>query len=149
MDQMETVGRVLSVTGGRVRVSVSRQAGCGRCMEPGGCGAATSPECSLVVDRQTIGGGAEVRSGDQVVLVVRDGVVWRAAVLAYVVPLLALFVGAIGGSSLWRELRWDVEVGAGAGAMLGLAIGAFISATWSRRVWANGLIRACLRRRDA
>lgn len=91
------------------------ETGCGRCQEEGGCGGnnigqmlCSSPRTFRVFNP----GQAEI--GDRITVVIADGSIRRSALLAYVVPLLALFAGAFGGSSLAGE------IGAIVGAISGL-----------------------------
>lgn len=91
------------------------ETGCGRCHEDGGCGGhnlgkmlCASPRSFRVLNP----GNSAV--GDRVTVVIAEGTVRRSAMLAYVVPLLALFVGALSGSALVGE------VGAIVGALSGL-----------------------------
>lgn len=116
----ETSGVVVALDGDFAIVRLEASSGCGRCHEPGGCGGganigrmlcstesrdfrALNPECVPV--------GASVR------LTIADGAVRRSAVLAYGIPLLALFAGALAGNALAGE------AGSIAGALAGIVVG--------------------------
>lgn len=80
------------------------EAGCGRCHEEGGCGGnnlgkmlSRAPRTFRVLDP------GKSAIGDCVTVVIAEGVVRRSAISAYGLPLLVLFLGAIGGSFLAGE----------------------------------------------
>ena len=116
---IDAKGTITAVNGDTAEVLMD-ETGCGRCHEEGGCGGhnlgkmlCSSPRCFVV---QNPGNSAV---GDRVTVVVAAGAVRRSALLVYVVPLLALLVGALGGSALAGEL------GAIVGAVGGL-LGAWL-----------------------
>ncbi len=59
-----------------------------------------------------------VRPGERVVIAVPEGTVLRASVLVYLVPVVALVIGAIVGNGLAPSFGWSADLGA---AGLGLA----------------------------
>lgn len=91
------------------------ETGCGRCHEEGGCGGHNIGQmlCSSPRSFRVLNPGNS-RVGDRVKVTVAEGAVRRGAVFAYGVPLLMLFVGALGGSAVAGES------GAIAGAISGL-----------------------------
>lgn len=116
---IDAQGTIIAVNGDTAEVLMD-ETGCGRCHEEGGCGGhnigkmlCASPRTFQVCNP----GNSAV--GDRVTVVIAEGAVRRSALLAYVVPLLALLVGALGGSALAGEL------GAIAGAVSGL-LGAWL-----------------------
>jgi sigma-E factor negative regulatory protein RseC len=91
------------------------EGGCGRCQEEGGCGGnnlgrmlCSTPQTFRVLNP----GNAAV--GQRVRVSVPEGAVRQSALVAYGLPLIALFLGAMGGSALAGE------VGAIAGSLTGL-----------------------------
>lgn len=109
-------GVVRAVDGTEAVVEVE-QGGCGRCHEKGGCGGqqltqmfCSGPKTYRVANR----GGAMV--GEAVTVVVAAGTIRRSANLAYGLPLLGLFAGAV----LGMQLAGDP--GAMAGGAAGLAL---------------------------
>ena len=96
------------------------ETGCGRCHEDGGCGGNNLGKmlCSSPRTFRVLNPGKSA-VGERVTIVIAEGAVRRSAVLAYVIPLLALFAGALGGSALAGD------VGAIAGAVAGL-LGAWL-----------------------
>lgn len=115
----ETPGAVIKVERDHAFVEIGpRSVGCGRCHEAGGCGsqrpggAAAGPKRILRLPNDL-----NVAVGDSVLVVIPDGALLRAALLAYGLPLLLLLAGAAIGAA------WSDGVAA-AGAAGGLAIAA-------------------------
>lgn len=102
---------------GEYALVVMDETGCGRCHEEGGCGGNNLGKmfCSTPRSFRVLNPG-NARVGDRVNVVIGEGAVRRSALLAYVVPLLALFAGALGGSALADE------PGAIAGAISGVLL---------------------------
>jgi len=80
------------------------ETGCGRCHEQGGCGGNNLGQmfCSTPRTFRVLNPG-KASVGDSVRVAIADGAVRRSAVYAYGFPLLALFVGAIGGAAFAGE----------------------------------------------
>ncbi len=80
------------------------EAGCGRCHEPGGCGGNPLSQvfCNVPRTFRVLNPGNSA-VGSRVTVVIAEGSVRRSATLAYGLPLLALFLGAVGGSALAGE----------------------------------------------
>lgn len=111
---IDAQGTITAVNGDTADVLMD-ETGCGRCHEEGGCGGHNIGKmlCASPRTFQVLNPGNSA-VGNRVTVVIAEGTVRRSAVLAYVVPLLALFVGALGGSVLAGE------VGAIVGAVSGL-----------------------------
>ncbi len=92
------------------------ETGCGRCHEQGGCGGNNIGKmfCNAPRTFRVLNPGHSA-IGDQVTVVIAEGAIRRSAALAYGLPLLALFVGAISGLALAGE----------AGAIFGSISGLF------------------------
>lgn len=108
------------------------EAGCGRCHEPGGCGGnnigkmfCNAPRVFRVLNPE------QAAVGTQVTIAIAEGAVRRSAVLAYGLPLLALFLGAFCGSLV------DGESGAIIGAICGL-LSAWIGLRFAHRSHSPG-----------
>jgi len=101
---IDALGTIVSINGGYAKVLMD-EAGCGRCHEPGGCGGINIGKmlCSSPRTFQVENPG-NAALGDRVTIVIAEGAVRRSAIFAYLVPLLALFVGALGGSALAGEI---------------------------------------------
>lgn len=107
------------------------ETGCGRCHEEGGCGGnsvgklfCNAPRAFRVLNPGNSG------IGERVIVVTAEGAVRRSAILAYGLPLLALFVGALGGSAVAGEL----------GAILGSVGGLLCSWLALRRAQQRGTL---------
>ena len=111
---MAAPGSVTAIDGEHAIVRMD-ETGCGRCLEPGGCGGNTMGKlfCSTPRTFRVLNPGRSV-VGDRVSVVIAEGAVGRSAALAYGVPLLALLIGAASGSNVAGE------TGAIAGAAGGL-----------------------------
>ena len=116
---IDAQGTITAVNGDTAEVLMD-ETGCGRCHEEGGCGGHNIGKmlCASPRTFQVLNPGNSA-VGDRVTVVIAEGAVRRSALFAYVVPLLALLVGALGGSALAGEL------GAIAGAVSGL-LGAWL-----------------------
>lgn len=90
------------------------ETGCGRCNEPGGCGGQSIGRMFCSTPRTfRVRNPGLATVGDRVRVAIAEGAVRRTAILAYGLPLLALFVCALGGKFLAGET----------GAMLGALVG--------------------------
>jgi sigma-E factor negative regulatory protein RseC len=94
------------------------ETGCGRCHEQGGCGGNNIGKmfCNTPRTFRVLNPKKSI-VGERVVIAIAEGAVRRGAMLAYGLPLLALFVGAFSGSVMAGE----------SGAILG-AIGGLLFA---------------------
>lgn len=115
---------VVDVERGMVELSTRAHSACGHCGASGSCAGGVLGE--LLGSRQnrlylpnTLG----LRAGERVVIGIPDGLLVRASLMAYLLPLIGLFAGALAASS---PTAGDAAV-AGAG-LLGLGLG--LLATW-------------------
>ncbi len=100
---IDAQGNVTALDGEYAIVQMD-ESGCGRCHETGGCGGNNIGKmfCSTPRTFRVLNTG-KAAIGDRVQVVVADGAVRHSAVYAYFLPLIALFVGAIGGNALAGE----------------------------------------------
>lgn len=115
---MKVNGVVRRLEGAYAWVDVSVAQGCGRCSEPGGCGGVNIAKpfgASVQVLKVANDAGAVV--GEQVGVVIDDGLPLKAAFRAYAVPVLGVIAGAALGTAL--APAGNVDLIAGAGALLG------------------------------
>jgi sigma-E factor negative regulatory protein RseC len=120
---MDTVARIMRLDGAVAIVAVDvENGGCGRCDQPGGCRSAVLTQmfrqrsCEFSVPNRI---GARV--GDRVVLRLPAGSLARWSLTMYLVPVLAVLIGAgLGifcvGNASFRN------VGAISGSLVGLAV---------------------------
>ncbi len=113
----DATGTITAVDGEYAIVRID-SGGCGRCHEPGGCGATNLGKmfCATPQTFRVLNSGQRV-VGDRATITIADGAVRRSALLAYGIPLLALFFGAFAGSAL----------GGDAGAIGGAIGGLFVA----------------------
>lgn len=125
---MRVNGVVLRVEGRFAWVDVSVSQGCGRCNEPGGCGGVNIAR-PLGASSQAVRVANEigVQPGEQVGVLIDDGVPLRAALVAYAFPVLGLLVGAILGAAVASPGSVDLSAGVGAVA------GGFVAVLLGRR----------------
>lgn len=112
---IEEQAQVLDWHNGRALVRVDRSSACGSCKARAACGQGLAQSLS----RTTKGHELEVqcstplRAGDQVVLAIDENQLVQGAFLVYLLPLLALVVGAVLG-------QW-LQAGEGLSIVLGFA----------------------------
>ncbi|MBP9714712.1 MAG: SoxR reducing system RseC family protein [Sterolibacterium sp.] len=130
---MENRGIVRRVEGDQVEVEVRPlSGGCGRCHEEGGCGSHLLNESlrprQLSVYR--LHNTINARVGDSVILQVAEGAVLRAALWAYLLPVLLLIAGTAVGRLLSPPGDERAPLlGAAAGLLLGLLVLRFLPST--------------------
>ncbi|MFT4173138.1 MAG: SoxR reducing system RseC family protein [Rhodocyclaceae bacterium] len=117
---MRVEATVLHIRDGQATVEVARpRGGCGRCDEPGGCRGASLVDASSRCGQYTVANVLDAAPGARVALDVPAGAPLRAALLAYVFPLIALLAGAGLGQALVGS---DLGAAAGAGLALAFAV---------------------------
>jgi sigma-E factor negative regulatory protein RseC len=129
---------VSTLEGDLAVLDVKPMTGCGRCLEPGGCGGGLSIGSTCVRQYRVVN-GIGAKPGDRVVVRIADGVILRAAWQAYGVPGLLAILGA--------ALGYGLAGGEGAaviGAACGLAVG-IVALRRRRREWdtAQGGLTLC------
>jgi sigma-E factor negative regulatory protein RseC len=113
---MQTRGRVETIADGIAAVRVEAISACGSCRSKAGCatGAAASSTRLVQVDAT-----AAMHTGDEITLQMESGTVAGGALFGYLMPALAVLLGAIAGSVLYGS---DSAAALGAGAGLVIAI---------------------------
>lgn len=134
---MQAEGVVVRCEAELAYVKVQRTAGCGRCHETGGCGGNLSADAACQEYRVSNLLGAH--PGDRVLLEVPQGATLSAAVQAYVVPLAAMLICAIGVHAFWPNDLAAVLGGAG-GLALALLYMRSQRARQACRPWIAGIL---------
>jgi len=127
---IEEQGRVVAVDAASIWVETVRSTACDSCSANKGCGHA-------VMDRQQAGARARIEVlldgrvspelGDHVVIGIPEGALMRGALMVYLFPLVALFVGALAGAG--HELAGvDLSL---AGGLAGLLVGFLVNRWYS------------------
>ncbi|MCH5286743.1 MAG: SoxR reducing system RseC family protein [Christensenellaceae bacterium] len=117
---MERTGEVTAVKGEWLEVTFCRPADCEKCNA-----------CGMGQKKTSIMVRGEAHPGDMAVVSMPASTVMKASLLAYVLPLIGLFIGLFAGMALFPQ----AENAAGLiGALIGLAIPlAFVVLTEKRR----------------
>lgn len=106
-------------------VETRRKAVCDSCSVQKGCG--TSVLARLFgrrMARVRVRNTLDARVGDEVIVGIEDGLLVRSSVAAYLMPLIWMLLGAIGGGMIAEALQWPAVEGVSAvGGLLGLAAG--------------------------
>jgi sigma-E factor negative regulatory protein RseC len=101
---LEEEGVVLAVSGDMAEVLATKKSACGGCAARSGCG--TSLVESLFPQRSRAfhaRNEAAAKEGDLVIIGLDESALQIASLLVYLVPLLGLITGAIGGSWLGTQ----------------------------------------------
>lgn len=138
---------VVSSEAGIAEVEIVRRSTCGACSARSGCGVSLldrvlgrRPQRLLLVDKLGVGAGEEVMIG------IPEGALLKAAVAAYVVPLVGLLGGAMAGDLMLHEgtIGQGLPLLTGAFGFVG---GLLATRLYSRRLAADPRWRAVLLRR--
>ncbi len=131
MEMNEIRAVVRSFDGDFALVEVE-QGGCGRCHEPGGCGGQqlTKAFCGSP-KRYRVKNLPGIQIGEQVTIGIPQGAVRFSANLVYVLPVVAIFIGALLG------MRYAGDPGAMAGGLIGLIAAWLIIRTKARSKTGN------------
>lgn len=144
---IEAVGTVRAVEGDAILVEVQRRSACGSCDSQAGCGtSALGKWFSRGSSRVRLRSDLRLGAGDVVVLGLDEAALLRAALLLYLLPILALLGGAAVGAALGGAGGDWLGV---AGGVVGLAAGLAFSRSRAAVVpWgaAGGVV--LLRRHD-
>ncbi len=123
---MRESGKVVAIQTDSVWVETSRQTACGSCSAQKGCG--TSLLAKLFPNRQhhvrVLGQPAQLSAvaiGDEISLEVSDGLIVKASIFMYLLPIVALLFGASVGDEYGRSDGFAV-LGAAPGLAFGLAV---------------------------
>jgi sigma-E factor negative regulatory protein RseC len=121
---IEEFAIVVAVDGGFAEVEPQRRATCDHCGAKGACG-------TSLIDRflgrrplrLRVENGIAARVGERVILGVADAVLLRAAVAAYLVPLIGLILGAALALAVAERLAWPGDdLWSLGGGLLGLVL---------------------------
>jgi sigma-E factor negative regulatory protein RseC len=119
---------VLSVRGDEAEIS-PLGSGCGHCSSVGGCGSGKLSQMFCSSEPRTFLVRNQVRAqvGDEVSVVLPDGVLLRSSWRMYGLPLLLLLMGGLVGISLAGE-----TVGRDGSALIGSAVGLLSGFAWGK-----------------
>jgi len=121
---IEETGRVVALDGDQAWVVTERRSACGSCAANKGCGTGIMSRAfsSGREIRIRVGNAVDAAVGDEVVLGIDDRVLLRSSILMYLLPLLALMLGAFAGNAINDAVRLSdtdyLSAGTGLLAML-------------------------------
>ncbi|MBK5970564.1 MULTISPECIES: SoxR reducing system RseC family protein [Thiorhodovibrio] len=143
---IEEAAIVVAVHGSDAEVEPQRRATCDHCGVKGTCG-------TSLIDRFLgrrplrlhVENAIGARVGERVMIGMADAVLLRAAVAAYLVPLLGLIFGAAVTLELATRWQWPgADLWSLAGGLLGFALALRWTGSYSRRLRANPHYRPTL-----
>ncbi len=119
---LEEQAIVVEVSSQEVWVETCRQTACQSCSAKSSCGhSLLSKISSGKTQRLQVKTDKELQVGDQVVLGLDEGAFIRGSALVYLLPLLALIIGALTGEALFGQDSLMSFILAGAGLLAGFA----------------------------
>ncbi len=121
---------VVAVEGDHVWVETERKAVCDACAVQKGCGSGIISRMFRKRARLRIDNSIGARLGERVVIGLEDSALVRASLAVYLMPLVWMLLGAIGGQLLANALGWEQADGA---AAIGGVIGLLAGFAWLRR----------------
>jgi sigma-E factor negative regulatory protein RseC len=128
---VEERGRIVAIEAGAIWVETIQRSGCHGCAAKSGCGTGLLGDYWASASRIRVAlnnwDPERVRLNDIAIIGIAEHTLTTAALLVYLVPLLALLALAYAGNLLAGE------PGAIAGAIVGLALGAVAVRWFSRR----------------
>jgi sigma-E factor negative regulatory protein RseC len=121
---IEESASVVEVRGGRALVQTVRSSGCEHCAARGACAGLGGGREARVWVEDPLG----VHPGERVVVAVPEGAVVRASIWVYLVPVVALLLGALLGNALAPRIGLSPDLGAA-----GLGVAAMVLAFLATR----------------
>lgn len=127
---VEERGVVVRVEGSRAEVAFVRQAACGSCSAKTACGSGVLGELfGRRRHRVWMENTIEAEAGDHVVVGIREGEFVATSLMAYLLPLLTLFAGAMVAESYLAGTA-ETELPTVLGGMAGLVLGLYALRRW-------------------
>ena len=124
---LETRAIVIQIHGTEATVEAKNSGGCASCNSEGGCSSSKLTKILCREPRQfRVKNEAQAKIGDEVEIVLADGILLRGVVAVYLVPIALLLAGGIFGAH-WAHNTVSRDGYALLGALLGLLIGAVIA----------------------
>lgn len=138
---------VVSNEAGIAEVEIIRQSSCSACSAQSGCGVSLLDRVlGRRPQRLVLTNAIDVRPGEEVVVGIPEGALLKAAVAAYLVPLLGLLAGAIVGKELLGG-NSPADASPLIFGLGGLALGLLATRVYSRKLAADPRWQAVLLRR--
>lgn len=127
---VEERGYIVRVAGERAEIEFIRQTTCGSCEARSACGGGVlgslfgRRQHRVWLENQVAGS-----PGDQVVVGIEERDFVTTSLVAYLIPLLTLFLGAIAADALWPS-NVQGEIPAVLGGITGFGLGVFALRSW-------------------
>jgi sigma-E factor negative regulatory protein RseC len=124
---IEEQARIIAVEPGFAWVETQRQSSCGQCNARSGCGTTVLSKVlgNKMARIRALNPQDEFQTGQQVVVGIAEGAFLRGALFVYMVPVLAMLVGA--------SLPLLFNVASDGVAIVGGAIGLLLGLRWVKR----------------
>jgi sigma-E factor negative regulatory protein RseC len=130
----EQIGIVSGIEpGGWAHVLTDRKNACGGCHSDhgGGCRSCLAGAKMQIRVANHLG----AHKGDVVKFTLRSTDFFKGAFLLYILPVIALMIGALSGYSIGPQIGWEPTSGAIAGSVLGLAAAVCLLVRMDRSQW--------------
>lgn len=139
MSIVTETAEVVAVEGTHAWVETRRKAVCDGCSVQKGCGSGIISRLFNKRARLRVANTLDARVGDRVVLGMDDGTLVRNSFAVYMMPLVWMLLGALGGQTLGTALQWAYVDGVTAlFGVLGLAAGFLWLRRYARGIAADG-----------
>lgn len=138
---LEQNGRVVRVTPTAVLIETERQTACGHCHVGEQCGTSVIAQLfrhrsnQLRLKKSLLQQGLELQAGDEVVIGIAENLLLRAALWAYMVPILSML-----GFALLIEAAGHADIFVFLAAMVGLFSGLYLSGVLHTRSVADEIV---------
>lgn len=113
-------GIVEKVKNSKAMIRVNRTTACETCKSHGSC---QMEKRDIVVE---VANDLQAKVGDMVELSMPDGAIVQLSAMVYLLPIIALIIGAFTGASIGEALLWNASVSAVTGGALLMVIVFFI-----------------------
>jgi sigma-E factor negative regulatory protein RseC len=129
---LETRAIIIQIHGTEAMVAAKNSGGCGHCSSEGGCGSSKLSQMLCREPRQfRVKNEAQAQVGDEVEVVLAEGILLRGVLAVYLMPVALLIGGGIFGSH-WATNTATRDGYALLGSLVGLLIGALVAKLLTR-----------------
>jgi len=130
---LETRAIIIQLHGTEATVEAKNSGGCSNCSSEGGCSSSKLSKMLCREPRQfRVINAAQAQIGDEVEVVLDDGILLRGVMAVYLLPLAWVIFGGMLGAH-WANTTATRDLYALIGAVLGLLVGALAARFLTRR----------------
>lgn len=119
---IEAIATVVSCQQGRITVEYTRASACGHCQHESSCSISAVNEAESKSQRIEIDSELTLTTGQQVRIGIPEKSLVKGALLAYIVPLVCILIGAISGQYLSSGNDLPSIIGAFIGGIVGFTL---------------------------